>query len=112
MNTPNLKTYMVAYDTSDDKTRRHVIKALRKAGLYRIQKSIFLGASTPERMREVAGFLDYLVQSALRERPDDPSPDRYFILLLDENALKQFRWFSPDPLDLDFYTARKTVVFF
>jgi len=33
----------VIYDISDDKVRRKVVKVTEEAGLYRVQKSVFLG---------------------------------------------------------------------
>lgn len=37
--------YLIAYDISDNKTRRLAVKLCKKAGLQRIQRSVFAGAS-------------------------------------------------------------------
>lgn len=44
----------VIYDISDDKTRRRVVKACKELGLYRVQKSVFLGDLESNRLDEVA----------------------------------------------------------
>jgi len=43
----------VIYDIVSDKIRRHVIKILKKAGLYRVQKSVFLGTVERNRIDEL-----------------------------------------------------------
>lgn len=46
----------VIYDISDNKIRSKVSKACKEAGLYRVQKSVFLGSIESNRMDEIAIF--------------------------------------------------------
>lgn len=41
------------YDISDDKTRRKIVKLAEKYGLYRVQKSVFLGTIEENRLDEL-----------------------------------------------------------
>ncbi len=43
----------VIYDISKDKTRNKVIKATEEAGLYRVQKSVFLGTINRTKLDEM-----------------------------------------------------------
>lgn len=70
----------VIYDISSDKIRRKVVKATEEAGLYRVQKSVFLG--TIER-----GPLDELV---LRVSDlIDPDTDSVYIFPMCEADFKK-----------------------
>ena len=44
----------ILYDISNDKSRRHVVKACKEAGLYRVQKSVFLGTVKHNRLDELS----------------------------------------------------------
>lgn len=44
----------VLYDISDDKGRRKVGRACQEAGLYRVQKSVFLGTVKHNRLDELS----------------------------------------------------------
>ena len=44
----------VLYDISDNKGRRRVGKACQEAGLYRVQKSVFLGTIKHNRLDELS----------------------------------------------------------
>ncbi|MCH7762954.1 MAG: CRISPR-associated endonuclease Cas2 [Candidatus Marinimicrobia bacterium] len=52
----------VIYDIVSDKTRRHVIKVLKKAGLYRVQKSVFLGSLERNRLDELHIEIEEMIQ--------------------------------------------------
>lgn len=45
--------YWVAYDIRHHRTRRLVAKWCKQAGLLRLQRSVFTGRSSPERIREM-----------------------------------------------------------
>ena len=51
----------VIYDISKDKIRRKVIKATEKAGLYRVQKSVFLGTLGKNTLDELSMEIDDLI---------------------------------------------------
>ena len=40
------------YDISDDKVRNNIVKIAREYGLYRVQKSVFLGNVNKKKMDE------------------------------------------------------------
>lgn len=49
---------MVVYDISDDKVRNKIVKKCKEVGLYRIQKSIFLGEVSKEDVFVLEKFID------------------------------------------------------
>lgn len=58
-------TWLV-YDISDDKKRNNVVRACKDAGLYRVQKSVFLGDIEKNRLDEL-----YLKCSDLIDKDSD-----------------------------------------
>jgi CRISPR-associated protein Cas2 len=46
----------VVYDISDDRTRQRVARRCQDFGLYRVQKSVYLGDLPPNRVEEVLLF--------------------------------------------------------
>lgn len=61
--------YAVAYDISNNKTRRLAEKLCKKAGLVRVQRSVFLGSSQARRIADLRAELEPL----LNERTDSLS---------------------------------------
>lgn len=53
--------YWVMYDISDDKTRNKAVKACKNKGLYRVQKSIFLGELNKNQKDELKIIMERLV---------------------------------------------------
>ena len=53
----------VIYDITSDKTRRKVIKVTKKAGLYRVQKSVFLGTINRNALDELSLAIDDLINA-------------------------------------------------
>jgi CRISPR-associated protein Cas2 len=51
---PNEKLVWLIYDIADDKTRNRVAKACKDKGLYRVQKSAFLGKLNNNQLDELA----------------------------------------------------------
>lgn len=51
----------VIYDIVSDKVRRKLIKATKKAGLYRVQKSVFLGSINKNDLDELSMIVDDLI---------------------------------------------------
>ncbi|MGV8146956.1 MAG: CRISPR-associated endonuclease Cas2 [Alkaliphilus sp.] len=51
----------VIYDIVSNKTRRHVIKVCKNTGLYRVQKSVFLGDVEDNRLDELKMKIEDLV---------------------------------------------------
>jgi len=47
-----MRTWLI-YDISDDKTRNRVVKLCKNSGLYRVQKSVFLGNIEKNRLDEL-----------------------------------------------------------
>ncbi len=61
----------VIYDVSENKRRNRIAKKCKAYGLYRIQKSVFLGDIPMQRADEIAEFSADLI---------DPKTDAVFIL--------------------------------
>lgn len=53
--------YWVMYDISDNKTRNSAVKACKNKGLYRVQKSIFLGQLNKNQKDELKIIMERLV---------------------------------------------------
>ncbi|RKY34348.1 MAG: CRISPR-associated endonuclease Cas2 [Candidatus Omnitrophota bacterium] len=51
----------VIYDISSNKTRRKIVKETQKTGLYRVQKSVFLGAINRAELDSLAMFAEDLI---------------------------------------------------
>jgi CRISPR-associated protein Cas2 len=60
----------VVYDISDDKVRNRVARRCLDFGLYRVQKSVFLGDLAPNRVEEVLLFSRELL---------DPDTDSVYV---------------------------------
>jgi CRISPR-associated protein Cas2 len=54
----------VLYDISNDRTRDKAAKACLRIGLYRVQKSVFLGTLNPNEIDELAVTLEGLIAPA------------------------------------------------
>jgi len=97
-----MKNFLVLYDISDNKIRNNVVKILKANGLYRIQKSVFLGACPPENMMELQKrFENYLTEQ---------ENDSYIILALDEYNIQKIKLLNID-LDIKKILGRKAVHF-
>jgi CRISPR-associated protein Cas2 len=60
----------VVYDITDDRTRTKVARRCLNFGLYRVQKSVFLGEVPPNRVVEILLFSQELL---------DPQTDAVFV---------------------------------
>ena len=67
---PDESLTWILYDISSDKGRRHVVKACKEAGLYRVQKSVFLGTVKHNRLDELSMRIEDHI---------DPETDRVYI---------------------------------
>lgn len=56
--------YWVMYDISDNKIRNRAIKACKNKGLYRVQKSIFLGELNKNDKDELKIIMEKLIDEA------------------------------------------------
>lgn len=70
----------VLYDIEKDKPRGKVAKICKQAGLYRVQKSVFLG-STDENGKDT---LQLRIEELI-----DPENDSVYIFPMNKNELKQ-----------------------
>lgn len=68
--------YCVAYDISSNRLRLRASKWCRQAGLERLQRSVFIGASDPGRIDELTGKL----------RPLLPRTDQLAVMPLDRET--------------------------
>ncbi len=105
MKSEKLNPYIIAYDITSDKTRRYIVKALQEAGLYRIQKSVFLGATTQTQINELEALFEFFIAQ-------DQSPsDNYIIIPVNKETLSKMKFITEQEIDLDFYTGKKIVIF-
>jgi len=70
----------VIYDIVSDKIRRKVIKVTERAGLYRVQKSVFLGTINRNELDELCLLIDDLII---------PEKDRVYIFPMCEGDFKK-----------------------
>lgn len=52
----------VIYDITADRIRRKVVKATQESGLYRVQKSVFLGIINKSRLNEMLLRIETLIE--------------------------------------------------
>ncbi len=99
-----MKTYIIMYDITDNKSRKTVVKQLKRAGFYRIQKSVFMGSTTYVYLRDLRELFDALLQK------EEAEFDSYVILPLNELNLKRMEVLNLK-VDLELITAQKNVIF-
>lgn len=51
----------IIYDITNDKVRRQIVKNCKNYGLYRVQKSVFLGDINQNEFDEISLFFDNLI---------------------------------------------------
>ena len=102
-----MRPYLILYDISNDKQRNKIAKEMKKRGLHRIQKSVFLGATPPDLINELEELFEIFISW------EEASPhDSYIIIPLNENNLTGLKVILKEPeFDLDFYLGKKIVVF-
>ena len=85
--------YFLCYDISDNKIRRRIAKYLEKAGLHRVQKSIFFGkAYKPQQMLKIAQKISEIMGE------DDYFDDSILLIPIDQTALKGVTIYGENPL--------------
>lgn len=72
----------IIYDIADDKARGKVSKACKKAGLIRVQKSVFLGRLKTNRFDELHVMFDDLI---------DPDKDKVYMFPFCQDDFKQVK---------------------
>lgn len=102
-----MKPYLILYDIASNKIRNRVAREILRAGLYRIQKSVFLGVSPPAEIQR----LQTLFQEHIH-KSGSPT-DSYLIIPLTAYNIDELIHLVPEgtPFDLDLWLNRKTVVF-
>lgn len=93
--------YCISYDIGSNKVRRFAVKCCKQAGLLRLQRSVFTGASTPVRIAE----LEQLLQPLLA--PDD----RLVIIPLENKVWRELTLTGSQP-DKATLSRSKGVVYF
>ncbi|MCB0522490.1 MAG: CRISPR-associated endonuclease Cas2 [Lewinellaceae bacterium] len=94
--------YLVCYDISSNRTRRIAIKYCKLAGLVRVQRSVFTGASTHLRIQEISNQLAPLLQ---------PKTDSLSIQSLDATAWRRWQ-VAGKTLDKTAIAKQRGAVFF
>jgi CRISPR-associated protein Cas2 len=72
----------ILYDIADDKVRTKISKQCKKAGLIRVQKSIFLGRLKWNRFDELHAMFDDLI---------DPDVDKVYLFPFCQDDFKQIK---------------------
>jgi CRISPR-associated protein Cas2 len=72
----------IIYDITDDKTRNRVAKACKDKGLYRVQKSAFLGTLNRNQIDELRIMCDDII---------DPDKDSVYIFPMCEDDFKKVK---------------------
>ena len=103
-----MRPYLILYDISDTRQRNRIVKEIKKRGLYRIQKSVFLGAAPPGMIEELQEIFRSFIESE-----ESGTADSYIIIPLDDYNLSRLQvWSKTGQFDLDLYLAQKIIVFF
>jgi len=99
-----MKAYLIMYDITRNKIRNDVIKALKRNGFYRIQKSVFLGGTTRDKIKELEELFDIMLQD------ESAVNDKYIIVPLDASELRRLIMMNIH-LDIELYLGSKSVHF-
>jgi CRISPR-associated protein Cas2 len=99
-----MKAYIIMYDISDNRIRNLVIKTLKRNGLYRVQKSVFMGATHPSKIEEMEQMFREWIDK------ENEESDRYIILPLNKDMISKIKWINFS-LDISFYLGEKPVHF-
>ena len=76
------KLVWLIYDISNDKTRSKIAKACKNKGLYRVQKSVFLGTLNRNQIDELKIMCDDII---------DPDADSVYIFPMCEEDFKKVK---------------------
>lgn len=79
--------YCIAYDISNDRLRVRVVKLLKKAGLVRLQKSVFIGLSPPQMISDLKKEVSTLLFKT----------DKFCVIPLDKNAWQSLQLLGLNP---------------
>lgn len=72
----------IIYDITDDKTRNRIAKACKNKGLYRVQKSAFLGTLNKNQIDELKIICEDII---------DPAVDSVYIFPMCEDDFKKVK---------------------
>ncbi len=100
-----MKIWLFTYDISNNKYRNTLVKELKKAGMHRIQKSVFIGRTTDQAVKNLMELIEALLQN------EDSQNDSYMLLQLHEDQLEKLQILSLYRVDLDTLLGFKAVVF-
>ncbi len=92
----------VIYDIAENKARNQVVKACKRAGLYRVQKSVFLG-SLEDNDKDI---LELNVRELI-----EPDTDSVYIFPMSKNELRQTVLLG-QAFDKDLVTDKVKAMFF
>lgn len=70
----------VIYDIVENKTRNKIVKTCKNSGLYRVQKSVFLGEMNSTAMDSMIVEIESLI---------DPDIDSVYIFPMDKHTFKE-----------------------
>ena len=92
----------VIYDVKKNKTRNRIIKQCKKAGLYRVQKSVFFGNIEINELKGLKIMFKYII---------DTEEDSIYILPMSKKHLDEARFIGLS-FDKELVCGEKQVTFF
>lgn len=94
--------YLVLYDISTKKFRKIIPKFLKKFGMYRLQKSVFLGNLNKKHKKEISNFFKFLIK--------EESLNYIVIIPLDNSSINNIEEYGIKK-DIDLFLNKKIVIF-
>jgi len=92
----------VVYDIAENKARTKVSNACINSGLYRVQKSVFLGTLSPNEQDELALKCGEII---------DPNVDSVYIFPMDQQSFKSVKMLG-QAFNKDLVTDKVRALFF
>ena len=96
--------FFVMYDIESNKVRRYVVKYLQQKGLYRVQKSIFLGALEPKTYTQIKQDLAKLDKAY-------ENNDSILVVPISTDQLSAMKIIGQN-INIDLITRSKTTIIF
>lgn len=95
--------FFVMYDIASDKVRRAVVKYLQRHGCHRVQRSIFLADTSPEKCRDIQSDL-VMIQQMYENK------DSIFIVPLSIDYIRSMKVIGEN-VDFDLILKTKSTIF-
>lgn len=94
--------YLVLYDISTKKFRKTIPTYLKKEGMHRLQKSVFLGKLTPIQKNRISHFFNQVIHNE--------NLNYIVIIPLNNYSIKHMQQYGLQK-DIDLFLNKKIVIF-